>query len=320
MQHLSDIQRVSGQPGFKAGSRQQVVQTQGQLETLLGGIKRLQIHHTDALQRRLLDGSDEPRKVQPPAGTPGLLEDVGYQDVLSVDDRIRIAPHQGQQSGNRRLDPLPEEVGVRSRLRRRWSETAQNIDRQTGAASRSVDSEIGGCAQPGDSLRPLVPFRQPLAPHVRCFFGELVQTPPLAGGVAGLNPGSEVFGTQIGKTEKQVGDIPFGIDGDHRNIVDQRFLQQPDPQAGLAAAGHADDNGMGQKVFGIIKDQFISPLPGRHIKGFSQVENTQFFVSFHRKPPLNDGTVHGAAAGCKANRPGTGLASALLGEPVHKNG
>ena len=101
-----------------------------------------------------------------------------------------------------------------------------------------------------------------------------------------VHPGQEVLRGQIREGEQQVGQIALGVDGDHRDVVDQRLLEQAERQAGLAAAGHADDDGVGGQVLGVVQDQFLSELSGVHVECLAQVKNAELFVIRHGALPF----------------------------------
>src|SRR5262249_3195064 len=57
---------------------------------------------------------------------------------------------------------------------------------------------------------------------------------------------------QFGELEKQVREVAFDVDDDARDAVDGGFFEQGEAEAGLAGAGHADDDAVGQQVAGVI--------------------------------------------------------------------
>ena len=126
----------------------------------------------------------------------------------------------------------------------------------------------------------------PLRQTSACLAANCGRVRPAADGLLLVHPGQEVLRGQIREGEQQVGQIALGVDGDHRDVVDQRLLQQAERQAGLAAAGHADDDGVGGQVLGVIQDQFLSELSGVHVECLAQVKNAELFVIRHGAPPF----------------------------------
>ena len=97
------------------------------------------------------------------------------------------------------------------------------------------------------------PAAQALAPEIRLFGGKLFRRQPGIQGVLFIDPRAQVLGPQLWEVEHQIGQIAFGVDGDHRYVIDQRLFQKCDPQPGFAASGHPDDHPVGRQVFRIIQ-------------------------------------------------------------------
>src|SRR4029079_389496 len=85
-----------------------------------------------------------------------------------------------------------------------------------------------------------------------------------------VDPRREVARRQLWKGEKEIAEIAFGIDGNDGHAVDCRLFDQVDSQAGLAAAGHARDDGMGDELGGVVKDEVAARL--------TEVEESELFV------------------------------------------
>ena len=104
----------------------------------------------------------------------------------------------------------------------------------------------------------------------------------LATGIVGVDPGTKILGQQVGEGQEQVGHVALGIDDQGGDAIEGRFFQQDDTQAGLAAAGHAQADGVGRQVAGIIVHSLIEGLALRQVILLSQIEACQsFFHWFH---------------------------------------
>jgi hypothetical protein len=77
-----------------------------------------------------------------------------------------------------------------------------------------------------------------------------------------------------GEVEQEIGKIAFGIDDDGGDAIDGGFLKQADAEAGLAAAGHADADGVGDQVLGIEEKEAIVL--------FAEIEYAELFKILHR--------------------------------------
>jgi hypothetical protein len=72
--------------------------------------------------------------------------------------------------------------------------------------------------------------------------------------------------------EQGVGHIALGVDHQGGDVPQGGFLQQVDAQAGLAGAGHADDDGMRGQVVGIVEQGLVDGFASLGIKNAPQVE------------------------------------------------
>ena len=108
-----------------------------------------------------------------------------------------------------------------------------------------------------------------------CWRGVVVHRQVLPARVVLVDPRPEVFRLEPGEREQQVGEIALGIDDDGRDAVDGRFLDQRQAQAGLAAAGHADADRVGDQVLRVVEDQAVLRLLLLPVIGPAQVEDAQ---------------------------------------------
>jgi hypothetical protein len=143
----------------------------------------------------------------------------------------------------------------------------------------------------GDAGPVLAPVGQPLRPRVRLLLGEVLGGQTLARGLLRVHPGLEVLGLEVGEGEQEVAQIALGIHHDGRDPVDGRFLQQPDAQAGLAAARHAHAHAVGDEVFRVVEEE-VARLFRTKIVFPAEVERPQLFEVFHGRSSLtHSGTV-----------------------------
>ena len=92
---------------------------------------------------------------------------------------------------------------------------------------------------------------------------------------AGLGPG---------EGEQEVREITLGIDEDGRDAVDRRFLDQGQAEAGLAAAGHAHADRVGDQIPRVVEDEIRARFSGRGVEGSPEVEHAQLLVVRHGRP------------------------------------
>jgi hypothetical protein len=113
----------------------------------------------------------------------------------------------------------------------------------------------------GGQVGRLIPVREALAPRVGLLLRELIRREAPAGGVGGVHPGAEVRLRQRRKGQEDIGQISLGVDGQHRDAVDGRFLDEADAEAGLAAARHADADRVRDQVLRFVEDRLRHPCP-----------------------------------------------------------
>jgi hypothetical protein len=89
-----------------ARGRQQVVQRHRKPKAILGGEKRVDIHHADLGDRRVLDFSDQAGDVEAAPFFPGVVEEARYQDVFATGNRVGIHAEQREYAGRCCLYPF----------------------------------------------------------------------------------------------------------------------------------------------------------------------------------------------------------------------
>ena len=101
VQEAADIERLALHPGGEAGRGDEVVQLECQGEPLLGREEGLQVDHADLVEWRRLHGVDHAGEVKVAAGAPGLVQEIGQQDVLAAGDGVGVDAQEGQAAPTR---------------------------------------------------------------------------------------------------------------------------------------------------------------------------------------------------------------------------
>ena len=287
------VQRLSFPPCREPGRGQEIVQADREAEAVLLREEGLQVDHSDAIERRRLDLADEGGEVQVAPFLPGALEEVREEDVLPAAHRIGLDPEKGQQARDGGGDPLPQPVRVGRQAGRRRREGAQQVQWQPGLAARSVDGQVHRGTEPADPGPVLAPPGEPAAPGLGGAGGVVVRAHPLPRRLVLVNPGTEVGGEEIGEGQKEVSQVPLGIDRQGGNAVEGRLLQQGKAEAGLSAAGHPDTDGVGGQVPGVIEEVLLPGGAFLEIEGFPEIEDAELLERFHgmslRRPGLVPG-------------------------------
>jgi hypothetical protein len=129
-------------PGGEAVRGEQSVERHRQLRALLGRIEGVELVHPELAEGRVLHLADEARKVDARPGGPGMVDEVGEQDVLLARQRVGVDPHHGEQPRHVPLDLVGDGFGVGALGRR--VEPADDVERYARARPGCVDRELGG--------------------------------------------------------------------------------------------------------------------------------------------------------------------------------
>jgi hypothetical protein len=172
---------------------------------------------------------------------------------LSGAKRLRVDAGKRQQARGGGGGALVQQFRIVGDCRWRSFERPQHGQRPRGAAARRVDRKLRRRAQTCDAIAGLSGSGESLAPLVGFAFGERVGRDALDTGFVRVDPGREVGRAQVGKAQKQVREVAFGIDGQDRHAVHGRLFDQPNPKARLAAARHSQDDGVRDEVTRVVE-------------------------------------------------------------------
>ncbi len=196
----------------------------------------------------MLDHPDQLGKIEVLALAPRVLDDVGEQDVLGVRYRIRPDPGHGQQPRDESLDLVANGLSVRGPVQLRGFQGSDEAERDSRARTGRVDREVGALTEGPDTIRTDAPAFESLLPEARSALCELTDVDSLAASLGRVYPRSEGIGAQIRKRQEEVAHVSLWIQDQHRNPREQRLLEEDDPHARLAGAGHAQDDSVRRQV------------------------------------------------------------------------
>jgi len=252
-----DVHRHAFQPGAEGRRGHNVVEGHRQGEAVFLGEVLLHRQHAQLLEGRLLNLRDQRFQGEVLAGAPVVLEDVGQQDVLRILERLGADADQGEDGRDRAGDLLAQRLLVAGEAFPGGAQRGQDAHRQAAGRAGGVDGVVGGALEALHPLRGDAPVGQPGL--------------PLLGGLGGLggdvvafalrfvlaDPRLKVCRPELREVQQQVADIPFGVDDEGRDAVQDRLLQQGDAQAGFAAAGHAQHQTVGGQVPRIVVNDLV---------------------------------------------------------------
>jgi hypothetical protein len=160
-----DIEGIAREPRFEARRGEKIVESGGELETVLRRVERLDLENPDAGHGRRLHGVDERGEVEVSPVLPRVLENRGDEDVLPALDWVPSDPEKREKARRRGRDPFGKKIPVLEDLLGRRAESAENRYRKSRLAPRRVDREVRRVLEPLDSLSRLIPFGEPLSPE-----------------------------------------------------------------------------------------------------------------------------------------------------------
>ncbi len=277
-----DVERLALHPRAEPRRGQQVVERHRELEPLGRREERLEIHDADLLHGRCLNQLNQRGDVEVTSLPPRGVHDRREQDVLAALDRVGVDAQQSQQARRGRRDPFAHQVGVAEEVGRRRGERLHDRQLQARVGSRRVDGELGRVLQARDAAAVLVPLRQAGLPEVRLRGGPVVRRLAVPPRLVFVYPRAEVGRGEVRERQEQVAEVALRIDHDRRNAIDRGLLEQVDADARLAAAGHADADGVRDEIRRVV--QQVSRLGGlrRRVDRAPKVEEPELLVIVHR--------------------------------------
>ncbi len=207
--------------------------------------------------------------------------------------RLRVEAGERKNAGRRRARALGLGFRVAAGRARRRRKGTENRDRQAGAAARGVDRELGGGPEAFDPSPVLAPLGESLLPTLGLRRGERVRRLAVPPRLVLVYPRAELAGGESRERQQQVAQIALGVDRDHGDAVDGRFFDQRQAQAGLAAAGHADADGVRDQIAGVVEHQVVERPTRVHVELAAEIEQPQLLEVLHRYLSLSDSVPEG---------------------------
>ncbi len=124
----------------------------------------------------------------------------------------------------------------------------------------------------------MLPFGQPAPPEGGLVAGIVVGGDAFLRRLVLVDPGAEILRLEVREEEHQVGQVAFGVDDDGGDLIDRGFLEEADAQARLTASRHADADGMGHEVLGVIEEIIGGDGLGFRIDGLSEIKKAELLI------------------------------------------
>src|SRR5262249_48161324 len=96
-----------------------------------------------------------------------------------------------------------------------------------------------------------------------------------------VDPRLEFLGTQTGERQQQIAEISLRIDDDRRDAVDRGFLEQRQTHPRLSPARHANTDGVGDQVLGVVEEQVGLQFARLGVAQPAEVKDAELFEVLH---------------------------------------
>ncbi len=222
--------------------------------------ERVHFEHAELAHRRCLDLADERAEVEVASGAPCVLDEVREQHVLAARQGVGIDPDQPEEAGHQALDLVAQGLGVVVPGQRGRTQRADHVQRHARVRPRRVDRHVGGVPERLQAVGADTGSRQPFTPARRRASGVLLDRDPLGVGLGCAHPRREARRLEVGEREREVAHVALRVDREHRDSREQGLLEQHDAEAGLAGAGHADDDSVGREIGGPHRQALVFGL------------------------------------------------------------
>ena len=242
-----EVEVITLAPGREGGGGEQAVELHGQLRAVSGREEVVDLEHAQLADLWRDDLADQARQVEVPTLGPGVVDEVGQQDVLAAGERVGRDADQPEEAGHEALDLVGD--GLRVGAFGRPVQAPDDVEAHAGGGARRVDGERGGVLERLDPGAVDAPRGQALLPGARHL-----------GGVTALHPGGEPVGRERREGEEQVPEVALGVEDQGGDAVEERLLDEIDAEAGLTRSGHADDHAVGGEV-GRLEEDLLAGAP-----------------------------------------------------------
>ena len=157
--------------------------------------------------------------------------------------------------GRRAAGPLGQRLSIVARAAAGGAANElQDRDRHAGRLPGRVDGELrGACAAARCARRPRPTSARPVAPALRLARRKRVGVCPARRASSSSIQGRKSSARRSGNVSSRLPRSPFGSMAMTGHAVDRGLLDQRQAQPGLAAAGHADADGVGHEVARVVE-------------------------------------------------------------------
>lgn len=253
-----NVKRLTLDPTLEGGRSEDVVELHGEIEAVILREEGFEVENAEFFKGGVLRLQNQFAEVEVAVSAPGIFKDIGKEDVFTRAHGVNVfQTDKAKKGGDGACNFLADNFFVA--LPRNFGSTqrGEDVDRDACIGAGGVDGEMGGIAEGLEAFFTNAPFFQPGGPGAGGIGGSFFDAFTRATRFVWIDPGLEVGGEQVGEVEEGVGDVAFRVDHEGGDVVEGGFFEQVDAEAGLARACHADDDGVGGEVGGIVEQGFF---------------------------------------------------------------
>ncbi len=267
VEHGVHVEGDAAEPGLKRRARDEPVELHREGLALLRREEVLEVEDPEAVEGGRVDELDEGRQVERLSAGPRVGQEVREQDVLARLQRVGVDVDQRQDGADDAGHELALVLGGEGVELGRRVEAIEEAHLDAGARARRVDRDVGPGAIGADLLLVDALAGESAAPGGRHLLAELGRGGALVLYPRWVDPLGEALWREVWPAQGEVGQVALGVDGDDRDVLAAGLLEEADTQAGLAAAGHPEDEPVGREVLRVVLDaRAVTPNPLAQMK------------------------------------------------------
>jgi hypothetical protein len=270
-QHLRDVERLALAPGLERRSGEEVVERHHEALALLAREDALERQGPDLVEGRIGHRGDQRLEREAFPRPPAVLDEVREEDRLLGLQGVGIDLQEAEEPGDHARD-LVAQVALRLvEGDGRGLEGLDHVQRDARLRPRRVDRGLVRLLHGGDVVPGQAPLREPLRPRGRGVCGRRLHVLSVAPRRFGVDPRLEGGGVELLEEEQEVPEVALGIDGEHRDFLPERFLEEGDGEPGLAGARHPDNEAVREEIRG-VEEHAVSELSRLRVELLAEIE------------------------------------------------
>ena len=194
--------------------------------------------------------------------------------MLPARERVGLDADQREQARHGALDLVAQRLRLGIPGESGGAQRADDVERHARGRARRVDGHVGCVAELLELLRAHALRGKAVLPRGGGLLGLLLDGEAVGLGEGRVDPGLEALRGEVGERQRQVADVALGVDREHGDARQERLLEEHDGEAGLAGAGHAEDDAVRGEVGRPDDDLIRARLAGGGVDDGAEVERS----------------------------------------------